>query len=119
MSRKISIDSVNRYIIRKETPFGVNIEFPLEIDTSQCEEFFGTRCPNNIHVTGKRIAHKDHSDPRFNSIEHIKKDVGIDPTFLTVLGGAAFGALLDKENRVRGASIGGLMGLVFGIVLES
>ena len=83
-------------------PYGKNYEFPLDIDTSECSQFFGIRCPYNVHVTDKRIAHIDEFNPRYNLLEHIKEVTGIPPSITIifgVLGIVGLAALLSKRFK--------------------
>jgi hypothetical protein len=120
---KIKIEEVNRVIEMKKVPYGQDVTFPLEIDTTPCEEFFGKRCPYNIHVTGSRTAHKDRFDPRTYWREHLDYDVGIPhevvtigtPTFI----GGLIGGLLDHEKPISGAVAGAMLGLICGFIIEA
>lgn len=79
--------------------YGKHYEFPRDIDISECEWFFGTRCPCNVHVTDKRAAHIDRFDPRYHPLEHIEEATGIPPlatVFLVFLGLVA--ALLSNKE---------------------
>ena len=81
-------------------PYGKNYEFPHDIDTSECGWFFGTRCPYNVHVTDKRIAHIDEFNPRYNPLEHIEEVIGIPPVMTVifgVIGIVGIAALLSKK----------------------
>jgi len=82
-------------------PYGKHYEFPRDIDTSECAQFFGTRCPYNVHVTDKRIAHIDEYDPRHHPLEHIEEATGIPPimtVILGILGIVGLAALLSKKE---------------------
>jgi hypothetical protein len=103
-----------RYIESSGAGYGQNVTLPDEIDTSNCEKFFGIRCSHNVHVTGKRRAHIDRIDPRKNSIGHLKKDVGIPYVVLGASGGATLGALIYKNDRKKGAIVGGIIGTIIG-----
>ena len=121
MGGKIVIGEVNKIIKKTGIPYGVNAIFPEEIDTSPCEDYFGKRCPHNIHVTGKKMAHKDRADPRYNWRKHVDEDLKIPHEVLPIcIGsgmGAAIGALVDK-NRRRGAGIGAILGAIAGAFFE-
>jgi len=81
--------------------YGKHYEFPRDIDTSECEWFFGTRCPYNVHVTDKRIAHIDEFDPRHHPLEHIEEATGIPPVMtvlLGILGILGLAAYLSKSS---------------------
>ena len=97
--------------------YGDNMEFSDDIDTSDCEEFFGTRCPENVHVKGKRKAHVDRVDPRKNPFGHLKRDVGVPYAVMTSAAGSALGAALSKDRK-KGAAVGGLAGALLGAVLD-
>jgi hypothetical protein len=119
---KIKIEEVNRLIEVKKMPYGQDVIFPLEIDTTPCEEFFGKRCPYNIHVTGSRRAHKDRFDPRFKWKEHLDYDVEI-PHEVVTIGiptsiGTLIGGLADREKPTRGAIVGGMLGFICGVFIE-
>ena len=105
-----------------EVPPGKDVIFPLEIDTTKCEEFFGIRCPYNIHVTGKKTAHRDRFDPRYHWKEHLDYDVGIPHELVSIgipaIAFALAGALMDSKG-IRGALLGGMLGLVIGICIEA
>ncbi len=66
--------------------YGEHYEFSRDIDTSECEWFFGTRCPYNVHVTDKRRVHIDKFDPRHHPLEHIEEATGIPPLGTVILG---------------------------------
>ncbi len=108
----------SQYIKLERVSFGQDVTLPDDVDLRNCEEFFGTRCPNNIHVTGHRRAHVDRVDPRKNPLGHIKKDMGIPITLITTSAGASIGALVSKNNRKTGALVGGLFGLVVGLIAD-
>ena len=110
---------VRRYIDRMGVPHGQNVVLPGDIDTSECQEFFGTRCHHNVHVKGRRLAHVDRVDPRKNPIGHLKKDVGIPYSVMTTPIGAAFGAVVSANNRKTGAIVGGLIGFILGAVADN
>lgn len=74
MGRKITPEEALRIIKKKKIPFGVDYEFPCEIDTSGCKWFFGIRGPGNLHIVGKRKAHIDRIDPRESILKHLKED---------------------------------------------
>ncbi|MEM2338396.1 MAG: hypothetical protein QXZ47_05645 [Candidatus Bathyarchaeia archaeon] len=122
MTHEFTIEEVNRIIEVKRVPYGKDIILPLKINTAPCEEFFGKRCPYNIHVTGERTAHKDRFDPRYYWKEHLDHDVMVPHEILTIgiptIAGVTVGALLDNKNRTRGALIGGFFGFISGILCE-
>jgi hypothetical protein len=114
-ARIIIEDAYRKYRL----PYGTDVTLPWEIDTSRCEWFFGLRCPYNIHVTGRRRAHIDRFDPRYNWKEHIDHDVGTPHELITVglpMGlGALIGYILDGR---KGAIKGSLAGLAIGVLIE-
>jgi len=114
----ITINKVNVVLKKKQVPYGLNVTLPLDIDTGKCEEFFGTRCPHNIHVTERRKAHRDRFDPRYYPIQHLERDVGIPFPLVTLSAGTLIGAVADEKDRVRGAVAGGLIGLAIGLIIE-
>lgn len=114
----ITPKDVRDQIEQNNISYGENVVFPDEIDTSNCSEFFGTRCSENVHVTGKRTAHVDQVDPRKNPIGHLKKDVGVPYALMTSIAGAALGAGLSKNNRKKGALAGALIGALPGAVFD-
>ena len=69
----MKINKVRRYIDSMNVPYGQNVILPEDIDTSECQKFFGTRCSHNVHVKGRRLAHVDRVDPRKDPIGHLKK----------------------------------------------
>ena len=109
---------VRLYIDSRGVPYGQNVVLPDDVDTCRCQEFFGTRCPHNVHVKGRRLAHVDRVDPRRDPIGHLKKDVGVPYAAMTAFGGAVAGAAVAKNNRVAGAVGGGLAGLVLGAIAD-
>ena len=114
----ITPKETRKYIDGAQVPYGQNVILPDDIDTSECQEFFGTRCPHNVHVKGRRMAHVDREDPRVNPVGHLVKDVGISYVSMTAPVGAALGAALMSNDKKTGAAIGGLIGLVVGIILD-
>jgi hypothetical protein len=120
--RKITIEEVNKIIETNNVPYGQDIILPFEIDTSPCEEFFGTRCPYNIHVTSSRSAHKDRFDPRFKWKEHLDYDVGIPHQIITIgmptAAGTIIGGLLNRKKPLEGAIFGGILGFISGFLIE-
>ena len=81
---------------------GEHYQFPRDIDTSECGEFFGTRCPYNVHVTDKRKAHIDKFDPRYYPLEHFEEATGIPPLLTVIfgiLGVLGLAASLSKTNN--------------------
>lgn len=127
MERKIPIEKVNSEISKKigegEIEHGEDVSFLEEIDTSPCEEFFGTRCFGEVHVTGKRTAHRDRYDPRTHWKEHLDEDVGVPHEVVTVGAPTALaacaGAATDTKKRERGALVGGLVALGFSGLVEA
>ena len=111
-------DEVRRNIERLGTPYGENVTFAENIDTSSCSEFWGTRCPENVHVTGLNCAHVDRKDPRTDALGHLKHDVGVPYTAMGTAGGAALGAVAFPKNRKKGALIGAGVGSVLGIIAD-
>lgn len=105
----ISPYQARRYIASRRVPYGQNVALPGIVDTSECQEFFGTRCPHNVHVKGRRLAHVDRVDPRRDPIGHLKKDVGIPYAVMGGLAGAALGS-------VPGLVAGSIVGLTADIV---
>ncbi len=98
---KITLREVANSLREIGAPCGQHYEFARDIDTSECEWFFGTRCPYNVHVTDKRRAHIDKFDPRYYTLEHIEEATGIPPwmTVLLVIGGLlGLTAYLSKRN---------------------
>ncbi len=67
-------------------PYGKNYEFPSDIDTSECERFFGIRCPYNVHITDKHIAHIDEFNPRYKLLKHIEELTSIPPAMTIIFG---------------------------------
>ena len=98
-----------RYIAGRRAPYGQNVALPDDVDTSQCEQFFGTRCQYGIHVKDRRLAHVDRVDPRRDPIGHLKHDVGVPYAVMGGLAGAALGS-------VPGMVAGSIMGLTADIV---
>lgn len=74
---KITPCEVANILQLKRVPYGKNYGFPVEIETSECENFFGERCPCNVHVVGKNTAHRDRVDPRKDILGHLEEDVGV------------------------------------------
>lgn len=114
----ISIKDTRKYIESQNVNFGQNVTLPNTVDICDCEEFFGTRCDENVHVTGSNRAHIDRRDPRQDPLGHLKHDVGIPYSALTTATGMALGAVLSKNNRKKGVIIGGLAGLAIGIIAD-
>jgi|GEM_PF-2566655 hypothetical protein len=121
--RKITIEEVNRIIETNNIPYGQDIILSSDIDTSSCEEFFGTRCSYNIHVTSSRSAHKDRFDPRFKWKEHLDYDVRIPHQVITIgvptITGATIGGLLNRNKPLKGLIIGGIFGFLVGLLIET
>lgn len=100
-------------------PYGMDVTLPRDIDTSRCEWFFGLRCPYNVHVTGRRRAHIDRFDPRYNLKEHLDHDVGIPHELVTIGVPVVIGALVGyRLGKARGAVVGAIAGLVVGWLVE-
>ena len=104
----ISPYQARRYIASRRARYGQNVALPGIVDTNECQEFFGTRCPHNVHVKGPRFAHVDQADPRRDPIGHLKKDVGIPYAIMGGLAGAALGS-------VPGLVVGSIVGLAADI----
>ena len=115
----ISPIDARKYIEFQNVDFGQNVTLPDVVDVCECEEFFGTRCDENVHVTGHKRAHIDRRDPRQDPLGHLKHDVGIPYSALTTTAGIIVGTVLSKNNRIQGAIIGGFIGLVIGIIADS
>ncbi len=115
----LTIDEVDKIIREKKVPHGLNVTFTEEIDTSSCTDFFGKRCPYNIHVTGINRAHKDRVDPTYDWKRHLDEDVGIPhevvPLSIGAGAGSAIGALVGGK---RGAAIGAILGSLAGAFFE-
>jgi len=106
-----------RYIDATGVDYGQDVVMPDYIDTSRCSEFFGIRCPHNIHVKGGRIAHVDRADPRHDPIGHLKKDVGVPYAAMAAAAGTVIGAIVTR-NRKSGAVVGSLVGLGLGAMVD-
>jgi len=102
----ISIRDTRKYIESQNVNFGQNVTLPTIIDTCDCEEFIGTRCDENVHVTGPNRAHIDRKDPRQDPFGHLKHDVGIPYSLMGTAGGAAAGGIIYKKDRKKGALYG-------------
>lgn len=111
---------VRKYIESQNVNFGQNVTLPDVVDVCECEEFFGTRCDENVHVTGPNQAHVDRKDPRQNPLGHLKHDTGIPYSFIGAAGGSALGGIIYKKDRKKGALYGGAIlggiGLIADIV---
>lgn len=114
----MSPKDVKDYISFTGASFGQDVTLPGEIDTGSCSEFCGTRCPENVHVTGKNKAHIDRVDPRYDPLGHLKHDVGIPYTLIGTVGCATIGAAVYKKNRIKGAVYGGAIGTVVGFLVD-
>lgn len=106
------------YIESQGVNFGQNVTLPDDVDTCNCDEFFGTRCDDNVHVTGSKRAHIDRKDPRHDPLGHLKHDVGVPYSVMSTAAGGAIGAIVSKKNRKKGALIGSAIGLGFGIIAD-
>lgn len=115
----ISPYEAREYIDNSGAPRGQNVALPDDVDTSQCQEFFGTRCPHNVHVKGSRLAHVDRVDPRRNPLGHLKHDVRVPYAVMGGLGGAAVGGLVNKNDRKKGAAVGSLVGFGVGLIMDA
>jgi len=115
----ISPHGARRYVDRTGADCGQDVILPDDIDTSKCQEFFGMRCSDNVHVKGSRTAHVDRVDPRRNPIGHLKSDVGVPYAVMAGLGFAAIGAAMSRGDWKRGAAIGGVAGLFAGAVADA
>lgn len=62
-------------IKRGDIDYCQDLIFTQPIDTRGCQEYFGTRGPNGVHVTGRNTAHLDRRDPRVDALGHILEDV--------------------------------------------
>lgn len=111
-------DQVRRDIERLGIQYGENVTFAENIDTSSCSEFWGTRCPENVHVTSSNCAHIDRKDPRYDPLGHLKHDVGVPYTAIGTAGGAAIGAIISPKNRKNGALIGASVGTALGLIAD-
>lgn len=114
----MSPSDARRYIEGTGVRYGQDVTLPDDVDVTKCEEFFGTRCSENVHVTGSRKAHVDRVDPRKNPIGHLKKDVGIPYVAMTTPTGALIGAIVSKNNRKKGALVGGLVASGLGLLAD-
>jgi hypothetical protein len=113
---RVYIEGVYR---RYNLPYGTDVTLPWDIDTSPCRWFFGLRCPYNVHVTGRRRAHIDRFDPRYNLKEHLDHDVWIPHELVTIGVPVGVGVLAGHWlGRARGAVIGAIAGLVVGWLVE-
>ena len=124
MHKKITIDEVNRIMKTMGVSYGTNVIFPEKIDTSLCRDFFGKRCPHNIHVIGEGLAHRDRADPRSDWRRHLDEDVGIPHEILPIGVGSGVGAVIGaliggKRGAGIGAIFGALVGVFFEIITES
>ncbi len=108
-----------RFIDSTGVDYGQDVVLPDCIDTSECQEFFGTRCPNNVHVKSDRTAHVDRVDPHNDPIGHLKDDVGVPYAVMAAPVGAAIGAVAMKRNRKNGALVGGITGLILGMIADA
>jgi hypothetical protein len=114
----ISPSEAKNRITKARVPYGTNVDVRDDVDVSQCENFFGTRCPGNVHVTGRRTAHVDRVDPRLNALAHLKWDVGVPYSVASAAGFAAIGALASPEDRLDGAIKGGIFGFLLGLAAD-
>lgn len=116
----ISPYDTSNFIKNSGARFGENVTLSNDIDISECEQFFGTRCPHNVHVKGKRKAHLDRKDPRYDPLGHLKHDVGIPYSLMGAAGGLTLGGTMYKKDRKKGALCGaailGGIGLIADIV---
>lgn len=116
----ISIRDARKHIESQNVNFGQNVTLPDIVDTCDCEEFFGTRCDENVHVTGSKQAHIDRNDPRQDPLGHLKYDVGVPYSLMGAAGGATIGSIIYKKDRKKGALYGaaivGGIGLIADIV---
>ncbi len=115
----ITPHDARRFIDSTGADYGQDVVLPDCIDTSECQEFFGTRCPDNVHVKSDRTAHVDRADPRDDPIGHLKYDVGVPYAVMAAPVGAMIGAAAMKRNRKNGALVGGTIGLVLGMVADT
>ena len=108
-----------KHIDRMGVPCGQNVPLPDDVDVSECQEFFGTRCSNNVHMKGRRLAHVDRADPRTDPIGHLKKDVGVPYALIGSAVGAILGAVLMKGDRKAGAALGSMAGGLLGSIADN
>lgn len=113
----MSPKEVKDYISRLGVLHGKNVTLPDYVDTSSCSEFLGTRCPENVHVTGPNCAHIDKKDPRYDPLGHLKHDVGIPYTLIGTASGAALGATIFS-NKKQGAKVGAVVGTLAGLLAD-
>ena len=106
------------YIESTGAAYGQDVMLPDTIDTSSCQNFFGTRCDANIHIKGPMKAHIDRVDPRYDPIGHLKKDVGVPYTVIGSALGAGIGGLVAGNNRKKGAATGALIGGTMGLLAD-
>ncbi len=114
----MSPNEVRDYLDRIGAAFGQNVTLPDDVDTSSCSQFWGTRCPENVHVTGKNMAHIDRVDPRSDLLGHLKHDVGIPYTLIGTVGCAALGAAAFSNNRTQGAKVSAALGFLGGLIAD-
>lgn len=115
----ISPRDVRRCINITGADYGQDVALPGDIGTSKCQEFFGMRCSDNVHVKGGRTAHLDRVDPRRNPMGHPKMDVGVPYAVMAALGFAAIGAAAARGDWKGGAAIGGVTGLFAGATADA
>ena len=92
---------VRKYIESTGVPYGENVTLPEDIDTNQCSDFFGTRCDHNVHAKGRRKAHIDRVDPRYNPAGHLKHDVGIPYTLMELRLAVDLVQCLERTKRMQ------------------
>ena len=114
----ITPSEARKYIESTGVPYGQDVTLPDMVDTSRCQNFFGTRCDANVHIKGPMKAHIDRADPRYDPIGHLKKDVGVPYTVMGAGLGAGVGGLIANNNRKKGAAVGALVGGVAGLLAD-
>ena len=114
----ITPNEARKYIESTGASYGQDVSLPDMVDTSGCQNFFGTRCDANVHVKDPMKAHIDRADPRHEPIGHLKKDVGVPYTVMGAGLGAGVGGLIAGNNRKKGAAVGALVGGVAGLLAD-
>ena len=114
----ITPKEARKHIEGTGAPYGCDVMLPDIIDTSNCQNFFGTRCDANVHVKGPRKAHIDRADPRYDPIGHLKKDVGVPYALMGVVLGAGVGGLVADGKRKKGAALGAFAGGAVGLLAD-
>ena len=118
----MSPGEVRRVLMSEWVPYGQDRFFPQQIDTCGCEDYFGLRCQDNVHVTSPHTAHIDRYDPRSHPLQHLDYDVGIPHEVFTRLMpevlGTVIGAAADSQRPERGARLGQDIGGLLGRIIE-